>query len=853
MWCMRRFVIFWLLIIANVCFTAVYAQKPRVATTIKGVITDAQTNEAVPYATVSFEGLAVGTRSDMDGKFTLSSYEASDKIKVSSVGYLNVTLKIDKGKYQTIAIKLKQDTKNLDEVVVKPKKQRYKKRDNPAIELIENVIAHRDENRKEDLESYEYEKYEKLQFALSNVTDEFRQKKAFRKFQFIFENLDSTKLSGKKILPVYMKEDISDCYYRKQPKDEKEIVKAHKMVGFEGYIDNQSLDQFLKYLYQDIDIYDNNVLVLTNQFLSPIASTATAFYKYFIVDTICIGEATCVKMFFSPYNKTDFLFQGYLYVFPDSNFVVNKVDMYVNKNINLNWVKDLSVKQEFNKVQGRGWMLTDDQIAMDFGVSQTGSGIYGQRNVSYRKYMLNKPMPDSVFDGPKIETLRESEKRSDAYWEENRHTPLDNSEKGVYAIIDSVKNIPAFKRTMTIFMLVLTGYKDFGYFEIGPMNAFYSYNPIEGFRLRFGGRTTPKLSKKYMFETYSAYGFRDEQWKYYIGTSYSFTDKSIWEFPVKSLRVSYQKETKIPGQELQFIQEDNVLLSIKRGENDKLFYNNTARIDYLNEFDNHFSIGAGYSFMRQSPAGSLYFNYTDYSLKKNDVSNIDISEVNITLRYAPNEQYMQGKQFRIPLASKYPVFQLQYTLGSKLLANDYDYHKLTFSISRRFFFSVFGYTDVEWEASKIFGKVPYPLLSIHRANQTYSYQIMSYNLMNFLEFVSDQYTSLNIDHCFNGFIFNKIPLFKKLKFREVMACKVLYGNVSDQNNPKYHTDLFRFPVEDDGTPTTYTLEKEPYAEASVGISNILKMFRVDLVRRLTYLDNQNVAKLGIRVRFKLDF
>lgn len=851
---MKCRIIYWLLIFpffTNIPY--LYAQKPRVATTIKGTVLDAEINEPVPYATISFEGLAIGTRSDMDGKFTLSSYEASDKVKIQSIGYQSVIIKIDKGKYQTLNIKLKQDSKNLDEIVVKPKKIRYKKKDNPAIELINKVIENKDANRKEDLESYEYEKYEKLQFALSNIDDNFKKKRAFRKFQFIFNNLDTTKMPGKKILPVYLKEDLSDCYYRKTPKSQKEIVKAHKMVGFEGYVDNQSLDQYLKYLYQDIDIYENNVTVLTNQFLSPIANSATTFYKYFIVDTICLGETTCIKMFFSPYNKNDFLFQGYMYILPDSNYVVNMVDMYVNKNINLNWVKDLSVKQEFRKTQGKGWMLSDDQIAIDFGVSDNGKGVYGQRNVSYRNYDINKPLEDSIFEGPGTVNIPDADKRDNEYWEMHRHTPLDYSEKGVYATIDSVKKVPAFKRTMTVLMLFISGYKDFGYFEIGPVNTFYSYNPIEGFRLRFGGRTTPKLSKRFMFETYSAYGFKDEQMKYYFGTTYSFTPRSIWEFPVKSLRVSYQKETKIPGQDLQFVQEDNVLLSIKRGVNDKIFYNNTARIDYLNEFENHFSFGVGYAYTRQTPAGNLYFNYTDYLLHQNDVPHINISEVNLTLRYAPHEKFVQGKQFRTPLASKYPVFQLQYTLGSKILANDYNYHSLRLSVSRRFYFSVLGYMDATWEAGKIFGNVPYPLLMIHRANQTYSYQIMSYNLMNFLEFVSDQYTSLNIDHCFNGFIFNRIPLFKRLKFREVAAVKILYGSVSNENNPSKHSDLFRFPVETDGTPLTYTLEKAPYIEASVGVSNIFKLFRVDLVRRLTYLDHQNVTPYGIRVRFKLDF
>ena len=288
------------------------------------------------------------------------------------------------------------------------------------------------------------------------------------------------------------------------------------------------------------------------------------------------------------------------------------------------------------------------------------------------------------------------------------------------------------------------------------MNTFYSYNPVEGYRIRVGGRTTNKLSKRVNFETYIAYGFHDQKVKYYLGTTFSLTKMSIFDFPVKSIRISFQDETKIPGQELQFVQEDNFLLSFKRGVNNKILYNKTFRLDHLNEFKNHFSFDIAYQFMRQRPGGDLYFNTEDYLQHINDPPYIDISEISLTLRYAPHEKFYQGKQYRVPIASKYPVTQLQLTCGAKLLQNDYNYLNVKLSVSKRFYISVLGYTDVTWEAGKIFGQVPYPLLFIHRANQTYSYQIASYNLMNFLEFVSDEYTSLNIDHSVNGFFFKSL-------------------------------------------------------------------------------------------------
>jgi hypothetical protein len=845
----------WILVglILIIYCTSVISQIAGNTITIKGKVMDAQTREAIPFAYIIIVGTESGAVTDIDGNFTIRANTMRFNIKVSSIGYKTDTIQINADQSSNLKIKLAIDTKLLNEVVIKSGKRNYRNRNNPSVELIEKVIANKASNKLEELEYYENEKYEKILFALSDLKPEFKQKKAFNKFQFVFENTDTSMLKGKEVLPIYLKESISEYYFRKSPKSEKEVIKANKMVSFDGYLNDQGVAEYLKYMYQDINIYDNNVTFLTNQFLSPVALSAPTFYRYYIIDTTMVAGDHCVKMFFSPRNKTDLLFQGYLYIMLDSSYAIRQIEMSVNKDINLNWVKDVNILQKFEKIQNEGWLLTSDDIKIDFGLTQTGSGIFGRRTVSYKNY---------AFDSTKVEiALKEREQvvhdsvniYNNDYWEIHRHLQLSKSEKGTYYVIDSVQKVPSFKRAMDLASLVLFGFKDFGYFEIGPVNTFYSYNPIEGARARFGSRSTPKLSQKLNLETYMAYGFRDEKYKYYLGSTWSLTPNTIYEFPVKYLKISYQKETKIPGQDLQFVQEDNILLSIKRGVNDKLFYNKTFKIEHLNEFANHFSYTIGYQFSNETPRGNLFFNYSDYQLLQNDKQSIDISELYLNLRYAPHEQFYQGKLYRTPILNKYPVFELQYYVGSKLLSNDYNYQRLRLTVNKRFYPTILGYTDVVWESGKIFGRVPYPMLSIHRANQTYSYQILSYNMMNFLEFVSDQYTSLNIDHCFNGFFFNKIPIIKRLKLRELISCKILYGNVTKSNNPDYHNDLFKYPVGDDGTPITYTLERKPYIEASVGVGNIFKLLRVDVVKRLTYLDHPDVADWGIRLRFKFDF
>jgi hypothetical protein len=822
-------------------------------TIVKGYIIDAITKKAVPYASIVFYNSKNGTYSDNNGYFILTNNTGIKKIKITSVSYEPLEVNIIPGKTQELKILLEAQNTKLNEIVVNPGKNNYRNKDNPAVEIINNVVKNKDINSNKNFDYLEYKKYDKTQFALSNLSEKFMNRKSLKKFSFIFENIDTTKLEGAKILPIYMKETLSNYYYQKNPEKSKEIINADKMVSFDGYVNNQGMSEYLNYMYQNINIYDNTVTFVTNIFLSPIANSATKFYKYYIQDTTFIDGENCVKLFFSPRNNTDMLFNGFLYITLDGSFAVKKVDMSVNKNINQNWVKDVSIIQEFEYIQDFGRFIKSDEITIDFGVSKNSMGIFGQRKVIYNNYLINKIIPDSIFEETKILQLEDVYEKNNEFWETNRPQELSKSEKGIYTITDSIKTIPAFKKTMDMLVLVIAGYKDLGKFEIGPVNTFYSYNPIEGNRLRFGGRTTPKFSEKINFDTYLAYGFLDKQFKYYIGTTYSLTKNTIYHFPVKYLKLSLQNETKIPGQELQFIQEDNILLSIKRGVNDKLFYDQTIKIEHLSEFENHFSYTFGYSFTKQEPAGSINFNTNDTDILSSDNQYINISEIYLNLRFAPQEKFYQGKQYRTPMTNKYPILNLYYNVGLKTLGNNYNYQNLKINIYKRFYPGILGYTDMIFEAGKIFGEVSYPLLYMHRANQTYAYQLASYNLMNFLEFVSDEYISLNVDHHFNGFIFNKIPILKKLKLREVASGKILYGTLSNTNNPNYDNDLFKFPVDYEGNPITFTLEKEPYVEISVGVENIFKFFRVDVVKRLTYLNNPNVSDIGIRARFRFDF
>jgi len=857
----RHFKKYYFTLLLFICsVAAVQAQTPQgqpLQTVVSGTVTDAATHKPLSFVTVAFNGTNIGINTNDAGKYTLRTSKSYNQLKASFVGYKPVVVNIAPGKEQIINIRMISETEQLNEVTIKSaKRTKYRNKDNPAVELIRKVIANKEKNRPEAYDYVQYRSYDKMQLSLANLSDKITDKKFFKKYKFFLDNRDTTLVPGKSLLPIYLTEKLTDNYYRKNPEKNKSVIVGEKTVNFGSFLDNEGLGQYIKHIYADVDIYKSNIFLITNMFLSPIADDAPTFYKFFITDTVVVNNQKLVELSFTPRNTTDFLFEGNIYITLDGNYAVQDAELTINKHINLNFVKGMRVQLSFEQNPDGRYHLSKSDLLADFGLSKKGNGgLYGDRVIVFKNYVVNKPASDSIYNAPLQEESNEVKHRSKQFWEENRLDTLTTAESKVYDNVDSLQRMPSFRRTMDIATLLLAGYKSFGPFEMGPANTFYSFNPVEGFKLRLGGRTTPELSKRYYFETYAAYGFKDEKWKYFLSATYSINNKSIYRFPQNYLRLSYQRDTKIPGANLQFVQEDNFLLSFKRGDNDKYLYNDFYKINYKHEYLNHFSYELELSNWTQSPAGSLYFISSPLSTIPNVVHNLTTTEASLQLRYAPNEQFYQGKIYRIPIPNKYPVFTFTYTRGLKGVINgSYNYDKLDFRLDKHMYLSQLGYADITLEGIKIFGQVPYPLLSIHNANQTYAYDLYSYNLMNFLEFVSDRSASLMIDQHFMGFFFNKIPLLKKLKWRETASFKVLYGDVSPENNPSIHPSLYQFPVQAGGAPITYALGNHtPYMEGSVGVENIFKLIRVDVVKRFTYLDHPGISTWGIRARLKFDF
>ncbi len=824
-------------------------------TVVEGIVTDKISKQPLQYVSVVFKG-GRGTVTDSVGHFMLrSSGNMGNLVQITYVGYKMVLRTIVPAISQTINIEMETDPKATNNVTVSTNKRApYRNKNNPAVELIRRVIENKPINRAEHYDYVQYEQYEKMEVSISNVSEKLTKSKLLKNYQFIFENRDTTKVEGKALLPVYLQETLSQKYYRKKPEKTKTIVLAQKQVNYGEYIDNAGVSSYLNRLIMDIDIYDNNIPLFTYEFLSPIADLAPTFYMYYIRDTITDASGQkLIKLYFTPRNTNDLLFRGNMYITLDGNYSIQKMNMFLSKNANLNWVRELHIDLDFEKSEDSRYHLSKSNIMADASVTKnSGTGFFGERTVSYKNFTINHQQSDTLYDGPALVTTDKANLHPDSYWEKNRHDTLTRTEAKVYNNIDSLEKMPSFRRTLAFLSFLLAGYTSIGGFEIGPAAAFYSFNPVEGFKLRLGGRTTPKFNKRLYFETYGAYGFKDQQWKYYLSTTYSLNNKSIYSYPLNYIKASIQHDTKIPGQDLQFVSEDNFLLSFKRGVNDKWLYNTNLRLDYVHEFDNHLSYTLGFKNWKQQPAGSIIYTVSENGTDVN-LSSVTTTEFSGELRWAPHEQFYQGKVYRIPIVNKYPIFTMRFIAGVKGILNSaYNYQNINLRMEKRAFLSQLGYSDLILEGGYIFGKLPYPLMTVHHANQTYAYQLNSYNLMNFQEFVSDHFTALSIDHHFNGLFFNRVPLLRKLKLREVMSLKLLYGGVRTENNPAVDPTLIKYPTLN-GLPTTFSLDKHPYIEGSVGVANIFKLIRVDLVRRFNYLTNPNVTEWGIRARFKFDF
>jgi hypothetical protein len=819
-------------------------------TQVSGRITDAASGAPLSFIRVSFTGSSYSTTSDNHGNYSLSAPGSFNQVSYSSMGYIPEIRKINPGQVNNVSVKLRYTETQLKEVkITSAKSKRYRNKGNPAVELIQQVIDHKERNRMQSSNYLQYDLYERIGLSVFNLSNKFLNGRFFNKYKFMLDTTSKINGQTQTSLPVFFSEKLFQNYYRKDPSKSIQILNAQKQTNILKFIDTTGLDIYLNRLYgNSIDIYSNNIFIISRQFLSPIANHAPDFYKFFITDTVKTTAEKLIEISFTPRTKGDLLFEGKLYVTMDGNYAVKSCELNVNKEINLNFMRGLNIQQDFKQDSGRYFLVKSD-VKADFGLLKNkGIGIFGERTAVFSNYKLNAPQPNAFYEGKSEQVVENSNQADTSYWAHHRPDTLSSQQATVYAHITKLENMPSFKRTTWIASALTGGYANIGPVQLGPLGSTYAYDTQEGSRLQVGGRTTPQFNKTIYLEDHIAYGFKDQQVKYNLNAYFSLNKVSPFRYPRNYFKVSYRYDADLPGQSQTIVPEQAALTSFSTGKTDYWLYNKTYTVAYARDFENHFSYNIAFRNWNQQPAGTLEFRSNNAD--NNIIHNLTTSEVELNLRYAPHEQILQGTQERHTIHSRYPIFNLQLSHAFKGVFNgSYTYNNITANIYKRFYLSQLGYSDITLLGSITTGKVPFPLLSILRANQSIAYDPDAYNKMNYLEFVSDHYIGLNFTHSFNGFILNKIPLIRHLKWREYLSFKVLYGGLRNENNPLFSKDLYQFPVGSNGSNGTFSLGDTPYVEGGAGIGNIFKFLRIDVIKRFNYLDHPAVSPYGVKLSF----
>ena len=861
---MVRFIRYIILIALLQAVVGIFLSHAQCFTSASGIVKDSTTGEPLPFVSVYFDGSTIGAMTDDNGTFTLQNNQGYTKLAAASLGYDTKFIDLKPGKKNdNLEVLLKPTAFEISEVVVKPKREKYTRKDNPAVELIKKVIAHKNDNRIEAKPEYQTEVYEKLSLSLDNFNPNLDKNKFLKKFKFIKNYLDTSEFNGKPILTVSVRENLSDFYYRKSPKAEKTIVRAKRMQGIDKTLDDGGgITSNLEEIFKSINIFDNNIPILLNRFVSPLSSTlATTYYHYYIMDTLDVGGDKCVDLAFVPANSESYGFTGRLYITLDGNYAVKKVLLNTPANINLNWVDKLRIEQEFKQMPDSTWVLDQENTFVNFYVVKGTQQLYAHQLRNYDNYNFNVQNADSVFGllGA-LHVLPEATAQPDTFWTHNRPIPLKEKEDALKDLLGQLRKVPAFNAIIKTAEILITGYiptandKKVTKFDFGPMNTTFSANHLEGFRMRVGGMTTANLNPYWFASGYLAYGTNDRKIKYNLKLTHSFTKKEYHEGenPVNNLSFIQEYDVYTPGQDFLFTSKDNIFVAWKVGEPvTKMQYIRKSVLQYEKEWLNGLTWKSWIMNQNNEAAGTLQYIKRDESGNLYHIKDFTTSEIGTQLRFAPGERAYNGrsgKESVFNLSKDAPVFKLSHQLGIKgVLGGDYNYNHTEISAEKRIWLSSFGHIDAQIKAGKVWDKVPFPLLILPNTNQSITIQPEAFHMMNALEFVTDQYVSFNATYYLKGWILNRIPGIKWLRLREVLSFNMIYGGLTDKNNPTLTPGLFLLP---DGTQP---LGSTPYMECSVGLENIFKILRIDYYRRLTYLDHPDIKKGGIRIALRFTF
>ncbi|MBE0640719.1 MAG: carboxypeptidase-like regulatory domain-containing protein, partial [Bacteroidales bacterium] len=723
---------------------------------------------AIPFANIYFKGTTIGVTSGFNGEFSIETARATDTLIASYIGYLPVRIPVKTKGFQTVKFSLVRENIELSEVIIVPG-------ENPAEVILKRIIRDKALNNQEEYARYNFEAYNKIEFDANNISDKFMDRRILRPFNFIFDYMDTSAINGKSYLPIFISETISRNYYRREPRSTKEVISANQVSG----IKNASVSTFLGDIEQKINIYDNYLTIFQKNFVSPVANFGLMYYRYYLVDSTWVNGRWSYEIMFKPRRKQELTFVGSFWVDRETNAVA-RFDMRMVDDANMNFVNDLVLRQEFNLIEGRYWMKVREHMVADFNVVEDTRailGFFGHKTTTYRDFRFDEAADDKVHASPvNIIVEKDALDKDEMFWDASRHDTLSADEQKIYHMIDTLSSLPVFNTYVDIIKMITTGYYINGNFEWGPYMSVVSFNTLEGIRFRLGGRTSNYFSKRIMFDAHLAYGTEDQEFKYGGGLLYMVNKN-----PRRTLSATYRYDIEQLGQSQSAFREDFLLAALlRRRPMDKLSKVQEMLGAYEHEWFNGFSNTLSFARRNIFAVGGTDFSFL--TPEGEDMRrSLLTTEMGLQLRMAYKERFVMGEFERVSLGAMYPILDVRYAMGVKgLMGGEFNYHRLQVGVRHWFNVGAFGWSKYILEAGRIWGQLPYPLPKIHEGNETYSFDEYSFNMMNYYEFISDKYFSAYYTHHFLGLFLNRVPLMRKLKWREVGFVSAVVGGVDEK-------------------------------------------------------------------------
>lgn len=822
--------------------------------TIQGHVVDEATGEGIGFASVQYKGLNLVTITDPQGRFTIRLLKGK-RLTISVLGYKSRTIDISDDS-EKLFVSLRQDAKALKEVTVKKKRTRYSRKNNPAVELMKRVIANKKQTNLALRDYYQYQKYQKLTLALNDVNPQMLSNPKLSKFPWLLKQVETNQLTGKLILPLSVDETVTQKVYRRSPRDEKDIIKGQRSSGINDFFQTgEILNTVTKDVFTDINIYDDQVRILQHPFTSPIGDGAISFYRFYIEDTLAVDRDSCIHLHFLPNNQQDFGFRGDLYVLKDSSCQVKRCELILPNQTDVNFVENMKLVQEFTQLPTGEWVLSVDDMIVEmalFDFMQKGVAIKTTRLSDY----AFDEIPKQLFRGKaKTAVDPDAELQDDAFWREHRKVELTKSEDAMGDFLSGMQSTGGFKYVLGALKILVENYIETGKkskFDIGPVTSFVSNNFIDGLRTRLGGQTTGNLNRHLFWKGYIARGWKSKNTYYSSELTWSLNKKKYTpsEFPKRNISFLSTYDVMSPSDKFLSTDKDNVFTAWKWATVDKMMFYHRQKLTFEREeawgFRSLFSIKTE----QNEAAGNMQF----VPLSSPEAVKFRTTELRAEIEYSPGALYVNSKMRRHKVNREAPIMTLSHVVGVKgLLGGEYTYNYTEASIFKRFWLGSWGRIDLFTRAGVQWNQVPFPLLCMPASNLSYFSHKHMFNLINSMEFMNDRFVSIDFNWDMQGKIFNRIPLIRRLHWREYIGAKMLWGALSDKNNPYLKRNagssvLMAFPDQ-----TQLMNPDVPYWEISLGIRSIFRFFQVEYVRRMNYNDTRFGPKNSVRLGFTLMF